>query len=112
MDLGCKAMVDRTRPGDTLRDQAVHERNASYPSGHAMGSMLGYGTLAYAGVVLLRRRAAQVALVTVLTILVLAIGSSRIYLRAHWLSDVVGGFALGGFWLTLCILVLHRVPRR
>jgi membrane-associated phospholipid phosphatase len=112
MDLGCKAIVDRTRPGDALRDQAVHERNASYPSGHAMGSVIGYGTLAYAGVVLLRRRAAQVALVTVLTILVLAIGSSRIYLRAHWLSDVVGGFALGGFWLTLCILVLHGVPRR
>jgi membrane-associated phospholipid phosphatase len=111
-NMGSKAVFDRMRPGESLRDEAVQERNASFPSGHAMGSMIGYGTLAYAGMVLLRRRAAHVALVTGLTVLVLAIGSSRVYLRAHWLSDVVGGFALGGFWLALCILLLRREPRR
>ena len=112
--LGCllnnasKAVVDRHRPGEALRDEAVHERNASYPSGHAMGSIIGYGTLAYVGVILLRRRAAKAVMVAVVMLLVLAIGWSRIYLRAHWLSDVIGGFALGGFWLTLCFAVLPK----
>jgi undecaprenyl-diphosphatase len=114
--LGCvlnnasKAVVDRQRPGETLRDEAVHERNASYPSGHAMGSLIGYGTLAYVGVILLRRRAAKVTLVVLVALLVLAIGWSRIYLRAHWLSDVVGGYALGGCWLTLCLVALPKEP--
>jgi membrane-associated phospholipid phosphatase len=72
-----------------------------------MGSVIGYGTLAFVGVVLLRRRAAKVALVTVLVLLVLAIGFSRIYLRAHWLSDVAGAFAIGVFCLTLCIVVVQ-----
>ena len=114
--LGCvlnnasKAIVDRHRPGGALRDEAVHERNASYPSGHAMGTVIGYGTLAYVGVVLLKRRAAKVTLTAVVALLVLAVGSSRIYLRAHWLSDVVGGYALGGFWLVVCLVALPREP--
>jgi membrane-associated phospholipid phosphatase len=108
LNQGSKALFDRPRPGAALRDEAVTERNASYPSGHAMGSMIGYGTLAWVGVVMLRRRSAKVALVTLLALLVLAIGGSRVYLRAHWLSDVLGGFALGGFWLTVCLVFLSR----
>jgi membrane-associated phospholipid phosphatase len=107
---GSKAFFDRPRPGATLRDEVVTERNASYPSGHAMGSMIGYGTLAYVGVVLLRRRGAKVVLVTLLALLVLAIGFSRVYLRAHWLSDVIGGFVIGALWLAVCIAVVRRKP--
>ena len=110
LNLGSKSLVDRARPGEGLRDVAVHERNASYPSGHAMGTVIGYGTLAYVGVVLLRQRAAKVALVAALILLVLAIGCTRIYLRAHWLSDVIGGHAAGIFWLTLCLVVLPKEP--
>jgi undecaprenyl-diphosphatase len=108
VNVGTKAVFARPRPGETLRDSSVHERNASFPSGHAMGTVIGYGTLAYAGWVLLRRRSAKVTLTAVVAILVLSIGCTRIYLRAHWCSDVVAGFALGLGWLALCITLLKE----
>jgi membrane-associated phospholipid phosphatase len=108
-----KTALDRPRPEAPLRDEAVTERNASYPSGHAMGSVIGYGSLAYMIVVLGRRRWAKVLAVAGLTLLVLLIGLSRIVLRAHWYSDVLGGYAIGLCWLSVCILVLgQREPTR
>jgi undecaprenyl-diphosphatase len=86
-----------------LRDPAVQERNASYPSGHAMGSTITYGALAYVGFVLFRKRAAKWTLAIVMALLVLTICWSRVYLRAHWCSDVIGGMAIGMAWLTFCI---------
>jgi undecaprenyl-diphosphatase len=73
-----------------------------------MGSVIGYGSLAYVGTVLLRRRWAKALLVALVAALVLLIGLSRIYLRAHWFSDVIGGFAIGICWLWACITILAR----
>jgi PAP2 superfamily len=106
-----KALFDRTRPGETLRDEAVKERNASFPSGHAMGSTIGYGTIVYVGMVLLRRRWAKIALTALVALLLLVIGWTRIYLRAHWCSDVLGGWTLGLSVLSLCIAVAGRGGR-
>ena len=44
--------------------------------------------------------------------IVLAVGFSRVYLRAHWFSDVVGGWSLGIAWLFLCLGWLERRRRR
>jgi membrane-associated phospholipid phosphatase len=107
VNLMAKTWVARERPGETLRDSAVTERNESYPSGHAMGSAIGYGSLVYVSLVLLRRRWAQVLLCGVLAGLVLVIGLSRIYLRAHWCSDVLGGFAIGLAWMAVCITLVE-----
>ena len=40
----------------------------------------------------------------------LLIGFSRMFLGAHWLSDVVGGFAAGACWLGLCITAIEIIP--
>jgi undecaprenyl-diphosphatase len=100
---GTKRLVDRPRPDATLRDSSVHEQSFSYPSGHAMGSIIGYGAMTYIGWTLLRRYWMKLLLATSLGILVLIIGWTRIYLRAHWCTDVLGGWALGLSWLLLCI---------
>jgi undecaprenyl-diphosphatase len=80
-----------------------------------MGSMIGYGSLAFVGLVLLRRLAPKIALVTMVVLLILVIGWSRIYLRAHWASDVVGGYAIGLGVLIACIAIFYtkrKVPER
>jgi membrane-associated phospholipid phosphatase len=50
--------------------------------------------------------------VAVLAVPVLLIGFSRIYLGAHYLSDVIGGYAVAAVWLTFCTLVTDRTQSR
>ena len=102
-----KAVIDRPRPGPELRDPNLRVRHDSFPSGHAMGSTIGYGMCLYAGFVFIRRRGVRIALVIATIVLVGLIGFSRIYLRAHWFSDILGGYALGSAWL-LFSLALGR----
>jgi len=84
----------------------------SFPSGHAMASLIGYGMLAYVlGVLWIHRRRAQVSVVLGAALLIMAIGLSRLYLGVHYFSDVVGGYAAGLLWLSACISGLE-VARR
>ncbi len=113
MNVGTKRFLDRERPPRyVLRDPLVPETNKSFPSGHSMGSVIGYGMLGYVAALLLRRRWQRVASVAVLVALVLLIGLSRIYLRAHWFTDVLGGFAIGTFLVSLCITWAEVTRRR
>lgn len=103
--LELKETFDRDRPDRTLRDPSVRQENESYPSGRAMGSVVGYGMLAF---VLWqyqpnwRRRG---LIVLGIAVWVVVIGLSRVYLRAHWLSDVIGGWLLGAAYTSLCMAV-------
>jgi len=84
----------------------------SFPSGHAMVSLIADGMLAY--LLIIRgpqSQRARLAIVVCATLLVLAIGLSRLYLGAHYFSDVVGGYAAGMLWLSACISGLE-VTRR
>lgn len=106
-----KTVVKRARPAYIV--PAFAGQSWSFPSGHAMGSLIGYGMLAYLIVVLwAERRQVQVAVVTAATLLVLAIGASRLYLGVHYFSDVVGGYAAGVLWLATCMSGLEIVRRR
>jgi len=91
-----KGSVDRPRPGDGL----VDVEGFAYPSGHASIAVT-YLALA---VVLSRTVPAawRIALVIAGTVLAVAIGLSRVYLRVHYLTDVVGGWAVGLAVFSLC----------
>ena len=94
----------------------VHLDTYSYPSGHAMMATAFYGAVAY----LLCRRLPgiwpRVAVVGAAVALVVVLGFSRLYLGMHYLSDVLGGYAGGAFWLALSIAVAlaygERLARR
>jgi undecaprenyl-diphosphatase len=103
---GVKESIGRDRPPNPA--SVVHEKNNSYPSGHSMGSLIGYGLLGYALILPQRRRPRRIVAINLMIVIVLAIGFSRMYLRAHWFSDVVGGFSLGIAWLFLCLGWLER----
>jgi undecaprenyl-diphosphatase len=103
LNLMLKTNLDRPRPPELWRDRAVLENSQSYPSGHAMGAAVGYGMLGYALVRRLRAPRRRAIVLTFLAVLVGGIGFSRFYLRAHWFSDVIGGFAIGFAWLFFCI---------
>jgi undecaprenyl-diphosphatase len=81
----------------------------SFPSGHAMISVAFYGFLAY--LIWLNYRPSPLRTLASLGLLGLAvlIGLSRIYLGVHYPSDVLAGFAAGGFWLISCILALQAI---
>ena len=105
-----KGIFRRLRP--QLPDPWVTPSGWSFPSGHAMGSFVTYGFLAYLLTRVPRADFPRRTAVGVLAVLVLLIGFSRIYLGAHYLSDVIGGYAAAAVWLTFCILVTDRTQRR
>lgn len=105
-----KLLIKRPRP--PYAGAFLHHYSWSFPSGHAMGSLIGYGMLAYVLVVLwIHSRRAQVSVVLGAASLIVAIGVSRLYLGVHYFSDVVGGYAAGVLWLSACISGLD-VARR
>jgi membrane-associated phospholipid phosphatase len=112
LNVGSKHLFDRDRPPEEWRDKTVHELNKSYPSGHAMGSTIGYGMLAYTLCLWQRCRWTRLLILIVTGCIVLAIGFSRMYLRAHWFSDVIGGWSIGMAWLFLCVGWLERLRIR
>jgi membrane-associated phospholipid phosphatase len=107
---GLKDTFGRPRP--EFRDASINERSYSFPSGHSMGAAIAFGLLAYFLVLALSDRREKIAVVILATALVLAIGFSRIYLGAHYFSDVVGGLAVGGAWLSVCISAVEVARRR
>jgi undecaprenyl-diphosphatase len=86
--------------------------NASFPSGHALLATTFYLTL---GVVLARsqeRRRVRAYLVGVAVLLALLVGGTRIFLAAHWTTDVLAGVCLGASWAMLCWLTAYGLQRR
>lgn len=109
LDATLKILIHRPRPPSAA---LLHVAGFSFPSGHAMSSLVCYGLLAY----LVWGRAAspgpRIAAVAAAACLVVGIGFSRLCLGAHYLSDVVGGYAAGAVWLALCISGLEVARRR
>jgi undecaprenyl-diphosphatase len=99
----------RPRP-DVVEHWAVVQ-SASFPSGHAMLSAIVYLTLGMLFARLHEKRRIKALSIGVGIALTLIIGLSRIYLGVHWPTDVIGGWALGAAWASLCWLVALRLQR-
>jgi len=107
---GLKAVFERERPPAAA--QAVETINASFPSGHALLSTVFYLSV---GVMLTRafpRRRFKAFVLGVAILLALLVGLSRIYLGAHWASDVFAGWAVGAAWAMALWLVSYAAARR
>jgi len=105
-NMGLKNLVQRARPA--LDDPLVQIATYSFPSGHAVASTVFYGMLCALVIThsrspLLRGCAAAAAVA-----MVLLVTFSRVYLGAHYPSDVIAGVALG----TVCVLLFLRLAAR
>lgn len=88
-----KFLFERPRP-----DEAFHlvvQHGFSFPSGHAMGSVITYGALLFMIIRLYSTWKVPVISAIIIIPLILLIGFSRIYVGVHYFSDVIGGFSLG-----------------
>ncbi|SRR5260221_6859202 len=83
----------------------------SFPSGHAMGSMVVLGALAYLASRAIPNWGGRSAAIALAMVLTLSVSLSRVYLGAHWMSDIVAGLTAGGVWVTTTT-VAYEVVRR
>jgi undecaprenyl-diphosphatase len=96
---GCRIAVDRPRPRLPHPVQPS-PGGASFPSGHAMGSVVLFGGLVLLAAPWLSRWLRWAAGVLV-ALLVAAIGASRVLVGLHFTSDVISGLVFGAAWLAL-----------
>lgn len=99
----------RIRPVHPLHEAAS---GYSFPSGHAMSALTFYGLIIYLFVLTLRNRPLKMLLTGLLGLLILFIGLSRVYLRVHYGSDVLGGFVFGSLWLVASLWILQRLHKK
>ena len=106
INLGVKELVGRPRPEFSLL--VTSPDSPAFPSGHAIHAfMLGALLIIILGQ-LIKPYWPRVAVQALLGVAILASGASRVYLGAHWPSDVIGGYLLGG----LCIVALVWVRKK
>ncbi|KKU71305.1 MAG: Phosphoesterase PA-phosphatase related protein [Candidatus Beckwithbacteria bacterium GW2011_GWA2_47_25] len=96
-----KKIVSRPRPDFGLvKIQAVMS-DKSFPSLHVLLFTIFFGYLFYLSIYKIKTRWLKILIASVSAFLILAIGLSRIYLGAHWASDVLGGYLLGAIFISL-----------
>lgn len=96
-----KYLFQRERPANSL----LVVQTYSFPSGHATTAMALYGFIAYLLIRFHQDFAQKIRIFTIAILFILLIGLSRVILNQHYLSDVLGGYLVGAFWLTLGIII-------
>ncbi len=105
-----KHFFHRQRP--VLENPLVTLSSYGFPSGHTMGATIFYGLLALFAIYAHRTWSRGLLAAMVAGVIVLAIGLTRIYLGAHYLTDVLAAFAAGAVWLAFCWTGLESLRKR
>jgi len=84
----------------------------SFPSGHALISVVFYGLFIHMIWHEVKIKWLRILLVVLLSVLILLIAFSRIYLRVHYASDVIAGLAAGFIWLVLSLRMIQQIEKR
>jgi undecaprenyl-diphosphatase len=102
-----KMLVGRSRPPSfSMNPSDIFQsfNQYAYPSGHVLFFVVFFGFVAYLS---WKHLAGWVrwTVISICAILIVLIGPSRIYLGEHWVSDVIGSYIIGTFWLIILILL-------
>jgi undecaprenyl-diphosphatase len=104
-----KLLFHRARP-DLHR--LIEVSNYSFPSGHATNAFALYGVLTFLLWRHIPTRLGRSILIIISVIFILAIGVSRIYLGVHYPSDVIAGYFISAFWLSIAIWFFQRYKEK
>ncbi|MDF9466234.1 phosphatase PAP2 family protein [Bacillus cereus] len=102
---GIKEIVKRERPS---LNKALDALGYSFPSGHAMLSIMTFGFLAYIIAANLKSIAGKCVITILMGIVILSIGLSRVILNVHYPTDILAGYCVGGILLVIAIYY-HRL---
>ena len=104
LNLLLKGFFERERP---VFYRLIEENGYSFPSGHSMSAMIFYISLAVILAKISKSKMVDIIIGILFAILIILIGISRIYLGVHYPSDVLAGFAAGGFVVCICSIALN-----
>ncbi|MGX7419093.1 phosphatase PAP2 family protein [Carnobacterium gallinarum] len=99
------------RPRPTIQ-HLVQQGGYSFPSGHSMGAMIFYSSLAYIFIHYIQSKPLKVLIWTVAIFLILSVGLSRIYVGVHFPSDVVAGYCLALTWMFVSIAYYPKFKQK
>lgn len=105
LNLILKQILQRPRPTEY---RIIDETGYSFPSGHSMISMAFYGYIIYLIYKYVKNKYLKIGLITTLSVLIILIGTSRIYLGVHYTSDVIAGFMISISYLIIYISVVNK----
>lgn len=105
LNLILKSLLQRPRPTEF---RIINETGYSFPSGHSMISMAFYGFIIYLIYEKVKNKYIKWTSITLLSILIVMIGFSRIYLGVHYVSDVLAGFLFSIAYLIVYIGIINK----
>jgi undecaprenyl-diphosphatase len=107
MGLNQLLKIGFNRPRPQIFAWGTYAMSSSFPSGHAMSSVIVYGTVAYLAARLQRNARSRVLTLVAAAVIIVLICVSRIYLGVHYPSDVAAGIVIGLAWAGFCMAVLE-----
>lgn len=105
-----KNLFARARPG--WADPLMALTDPGFPSGHTMMATIIYGFMAVYLILKIASWRWRFVIATLTILLVFVVALSRMYLGAHYLSDVLAAMAAGIAWLALCLTAVETLRRR
>ncbi|MGN5648104.1 phosphatase PAP2 family protein [Bacillus sp. Brlt_9] len=102
---GIKEIAKRERPS---LNEALDALGYSFPSGHAMLSIMTFGFLAYIIAANLKSVTGKYVITILMGIVIVSIGLSRVILNVHYPTDILAGYCVGGILLIMAIYC-HRL---
>jgi len=101
-----KIIIKRPRP---IGNRLINETGYSFPSGHSMVSMAFYGYIIYIVYKNVKNKKIKYTSIVALSILIILIGTSRVFLGVHYITDVIGGYIVAIIYLIVYINSVKKI---
>lgn len=99
-----KQIVRRIRPEHLM---IIEETGFSFPSGHAMMTFAFFALAIHFVWHVIKNKPLKITLISIFSVLTIAIGFSRIYLGVHYLTDIIAGFLISLVIVIACLMFYH-----